>query len=218
MKPTPQYKIELVESADNRGTIDSGKAVLVVFIEESHYGPHMAQDHIYYIRAGVHTVPAEQFIVEAIWAKRHLSKPRITHLVRERPDDAEVIQIGLVALTDSPALDVELTLHPLPGLLKGTNSEAFPLKIGMIDRHFPLLFDITTHSDAERHRDEEFGLVATYRDLEGKEYKYEKTINLFRSLSSLRFQRKGLNEIAEALEDIQKTVGQLSKGSPSTSK
>ena len=119
VKPTPQYKIELVESADNQGTIDSGKAVLVVFIEESHYGPHMAQDHIYYIRAGVHTVPAEQFIVEAIWAKRHLSKPRITHLVRERPDDAEVIQIGLVALTDSPALDVEFDAAPLARAAEG---------------------------------------------------------------------------------------------------
>jgi predicted HTH transcriptional regulator len=78
VKPTPVYQIKPVDDPDGRGTIDAGKAVLVVSVKESYIGPHMAPDHRYYIRAGRNTVPAPHFIVEAIWAMRHFSKPRLT--------------------------------------------------------------------------------------------------------------------------------------------
>jgi hypothetical protein len=209
VKPTPRYEIELVQDPRGRGTISTGNAVLLVSIEESVYGPHMAPDGRYYIRAGVHTERASQFIVEAIWAKRHFSRPRITHIVRERPDDAKVIQIGLIALTDSPAINVRLTMEPLPGLLRGTKSATFPVTIGAIDSHFPFVFDITTHDDANRNQDEEFTLTASYHDLASNRYKYRRRIKLFRSLPSLCFQRKGLTEIAEVLENLQESVAKL---------
>ena len=214
VEPTPRYEVEVVEDSHGRGRIDQGKAVLVVSVEESYYGPHMAPDRKYYIRAGVHTEPATQFIVEAIWAKRHFSKPRIAHILRERPDNAEIIQIGLIALTDSPAINIELKIEPLPGFLKGTTLREFPVTIGAIDSHFPFVFDIATRTDAEGHPDEEFTLSATYHDLASNPYPYEPRINLFRSLPSLRFFRTGLAEIADILRDLQRSVVKLTPGNP----
>ncbi len=94
VKPTPKYHVELVRCSGDKGTIDNGKAVVVLYIEESEYPPHMAPDHRYYIRAGRNTVSATHFIVESLVAKRHQMKPRLTHLVRSKPDDDEAVQIG----------------------------------------------------------------------------------------------------------------------------
>lgn len=214
VKPTPRYSIELVESSDGRGVIDAGKAVLVVSIGESNCGPHMAHDHCYYIRAGAHTVSAQHFLVEAIWAKRHFAKPRLTHLIRQNPNDAEILQIGLIALTDSPAVDVQLTMQPLPGSLRGHNCSEFPIGIAVIDKHTPFFFDITTRCDTERNREEAFCLNVTYCDLASNRYTHETQINLFRSLPSIRFGKKGINEIAKALESIATEMVQRHLGPP----
>jgi hypothetical protein len=82
--PTPNYEIKFGVASDGRGRIDDDRKVLVVLVKESTIGPHMAHDNKYYIRAGTHTEPSRHFLVEAIWAKRHLLKPRIAHVVRPR--------------------------------------------------------------------------------------------------------------------------------------
>jgi hypothetical protein len=202
VEPTPRYRLGLITNSNGRGTIDAGKAVLVVSVEESHDGPHMAPDRHYYIRAGRHTLSARHFIVEAIWANRQISKPRIAHLVRQSPNDTEVVQIGLVALTDSPAVDVQVTMQPQPGVARGHNFNEFPVSVGTIDRQYPFFFDITTRSDTERNHDEEFALTVTYQDLASNSYKYEKRVNLFRSLPSLRFFKKGIDDVVTVLEKI----------------
>jgi hypothetical protein len=214
VKPTPHCDMRLVHNPDGRGVIEPDKAVLVVSIGESQNGPHMAPDGRYYIRAGRHTERATQFIVEAIWAKRHCDKPRLTHLIRQNPDDAEIIQIGVVALTDSPAIDVQLKMEPLPGLLRGHECSEFPVSIAVIDKHTPFFFDITTRCDTERNRDEEFDLTVSYSDLASRDYEHHSRINLFRALPSLRFGKKGVNEIAKALESIASEVVRRSLGPP----
>lgn len=115
VEPTPPYERKVTKLASN-GNTGEDRVVLFVWVSESYAGPHMAPDGRYYIRAGAHTVYARNFIVEAIWAKRHFSKPRLTHVVRSRPDDEEAVQIGIVALTEAPAIDIELAMEPLPGL------------------------------------------------------------------------------------------------------
>jgi hypothetical protein len=202
VEPTPSYHCKLIENPDGRGTIDANNAVLMVSIEESHNGPHMAPDGHYYVRAGRHTVTARHFIVEAIWAYRHFSKPRIAHVVRQSPHDTEIIQIGVLSLTDSPAVDVQVTMQPQPGVARGKDFTEFPVSIGVIDRTCPFFFDITTRTDAETHHDEEFVLTVTYQDLASNHYKYETPINLFRSLPSLRSFRKSLDDVVKALEGI----------------
>ena len=76
VEPVPKYDIKLIHDPMGRGVIQPDSAVLLVAIHESYAGPHMAPDNHYYIRAGAHTVKAKHFIVDAIWAKRHFSKPR----------------------------------------------------------------------------------------------------------------------------------------------
>jgi hypothetical protein len=112
VEPTPEYSRKVITDPLGRGCIKPDCVVLVVLIEESSFGPHMAPDKKYYIRAGAHTEPARQFIIESIWAKRHFSKPRLTHLFRLKPALEEVVQLGIVALTESPALDVQISLAP----------------------------------------------------------------------------------------------------------
>jgi hypothetical protein len=72
----------------------------------------------YYIRAGAHSSPAGNFIVESLLARRGSLRPLLSHAVRTKPGNTEVIQVGVVALNSSPAVDVEFLLDPWIGLLK----------------------------------------------------------------------------------------------------
>jgi len=171
VEPPPKYDIKLVNDSSGRGTIKRGNVVLVVRVRQSHVGPHMAPDNKYYIRAGAHTVPARHFIVEAIWAKRHLSKPRLTHRVRQQPENEDVIQLGLVALTDSPAIDDQLTVTALgeevPRYLKTYDAPGYSMRIPVIDRSHPFFFDVALWSDIDRKTVPDIQLSATYEDLAG---------------------------------------------------
>lgn len=91
-----------------RGTVAANACVIVIEVFESSSVPHMAPDSRYYIRAGAHTVPARSFIVESIWARRHLAKPRLTHVFREKPSHVETVQLGIVPLTSAPAIEIEI--------------------------------------------------------------------------------------------------------------
>jgi hypothetical protein len=201
VEPTPNYEIKLGVASNGRGRIDNDKFVLVVLVNESTVGPCMAPDRKFYIRAGRHTEPARHFIVEAIWAKRHSIRPRIAHVVRPSAYDGEVLQLGVVAVTDSPALDLEVALSHMP--LTGKGLTEFPLHIEVIDRQNPLFFDLSTREcvrrDPEEHKIE---LTVTYHDLALNKYTYERTVDLHRSVSSLRFFHKVVD-----LEPIEKSRG-----------
>jgi hypothetical protein len=205
VEPTPRYSCKLADDPMGRGTIDQGKAVLAVLIEEGNFGPHMAPNRHYYVRAGRHTVSARHFIVEALFAKRHVSKPKLTHLVRVRPDDEEVVQIGLVALTDAPAVDIDLAMDPLPGVY-GEGCREFPVHIGVIDKHSSFFFDVSTRENDRRNSSDEFVLKVTYHDIASNRYEYEKKINLFRSVPSLRFFRNDLRDVVRSLDSIKEAL------------
>ncbi len=203
--PRPSYDIRLYNDCEGRGTLDAGNVVAAVSIFPSETAPHQAYDKKYYIRAGAHTLPAGHYIVEAIWAMRHFSKPRMTHLVRQRPDYGEVVQIGFVALTEAPAIDVELAMDPLPGSYSQGCCE-FPVHIGVIDRNTPFFFDISTREEIRRHSNDEFILKLTYHDLASNSYTYQKTINLFRSMPSLRFFKKDIGDVVQSLDSIKEEL------------
>jgi hypothetical protein len=199
--PTPNYVAKLGTITGDRGKIDAGNTVLVIIVGDSLDGPCMAHDRRYYIRAGRHTEPARHFLVEAIWAKRHLAKPRIAHVVRPSAYDGEILQLGVVAVTDSPALDLEVALSHMP--LTGRGLGEFPLHIEVIDRQNPLFFDISTRESVRRCPEEHrMDLTVTYHDLALNKYTYERTVDLHRSLSSLRFFHKLVD-----LEPIEKSLG-----------
>jgi hypothetical protein len=206
VQPVPEYHIKLIDDPAGRGTINPDRVVLVVRIEASDLAPHMGPEHRYYIRAGKHTVSARHFIVEALWAKRHFHKPRLTHVFRARPDYTEIIQLGIVALTDSPALNVRMGVTPIgepPHHMRSLEMDS-PLEIGVIDRHTPFFFDVTTRHCADKKEIPDIQLCVNYQDLAGNAYKHERTISVIRSLFSLRFFRD--DKIEKGLESIQDKI------------
>lgn len=209
--PPPSYEIKYGVLADGRGTINEDRVVLVVIVKESNNAPHMAPDKKYYIRAGVHTDPAPHFLVEALWAKRHMLKPVIRHVVRPKPDDDEVIQLGVVAVTDAPAIDVEIAISHMP--LHGKQLEEFPLHVSLIDRRTPLFFDVSTRETVRESPDRNvFSLEVGYHDLESNTYEYKTTVDLTRSLSSLRFFTKGID--LQPIEDSLRKIADSIAGRP----
>ena len=139
VNPVPVYDVRLYHDCDGRGYLNPGNVIAAVSIFPSEFAPHQASDHKYYIRAGSHTVSAGHFIIEALWARRHVQKPVLTHVVRPKPNASSIVQVGVVAVTDAPALNVEFTLSPLNENLKHL-SEYFPIKLPVVDRNNPFFF------------------------------------------------------------------------------
>jgi hypothetical protein len=210
VEPAPKYEIKLIQDSVGRGTIQPTSAVLLVVIHESYIGPHMAPDNHYYIRAGAHTVKAKHFIVDAIWAKRHFSKPRLTHLLRLKPDNGGAIQLGILALTDVPAINVEIKIAPLPGLLK-QQAEVFPLNLSLIDRNNPFFIDIQVLSQAQPRLEESISLEVEYHDLADNLYTYKTAIKSSSSAFPIVLKNDGSREIVQMLKSINDTLTKFPK-------
>ncbi|MGQ4648844.1 RNA-binding domain-containing protein [Lyngbya aestuarii] len=208
VEPAPRYEIKLIQDSMGRGTIKPDSAVVLVGIHESYIGPHMAQDRHYYIRAGAHTEKAPHFIVDAIWAKRHFSKPRLTHLFRLKPEKEQAVQLGVLALTDAPAVDIKITLSPLPKPMQGCE-EAFPLNISVIDRNNPFFFDVTTYFHAKDLFGNNVYLEVEYYDLASNHYTYETPIEVGGSLPPISIGNDNPAKMVRAIESIEKTLSRL---------
>jgi hypothetical protein len=167
--PRPSYKVQFYWNNEGRGTLNSGMVIVAVSIRPSLVGPHMAKDKRYYIRAGKHTLRAGHFLVEALWARRQVGKPVLSHVIRRKPDFPAVLQLGIVALTDAPAVDVELNITPLKGHMANLTDD-LPLYIPVIDRNTPFYMDLITSYEARTDLDDEVSVVVTYHDLLGNEY------------------------------------------------
>ena len=207
VEPAPKYDILLLEENDNRGTLKADHVVLAVAIEESYLGPHMAPDGKYYVRAGAHTVPARHFIVEAIWAKRHVAKPRLKHNWRFKPGNANVLQLGVVALTSAPAINVSLNLTDVGGSF-ASSRERFPLTIPVIDQANSFYLDATTWCNSTERLGDNPALKVTYNDLAGNEYSYETKVDPQEAISPVKIGEPDSAKIAKAMEKIAKTLQQ----------
>lgn len=209
VEPKPTYEIKQIGETKGEGTIADGFAVFLVFITESYVGPHMATfDNRYYIRAGAHTLPARPFVIDSIWAKRHFLKPSLTHLFRLKPGSDDTIQLGIVALTESPAIDCKIELTPLPGLLKDL-TELFPLNVSVIDRNNPFFFDVSFYAGYARDQ-QTFGddvhLTVHYCDLARESYTYERPVRIEGSVTPLNVHSNHVKKIADSLESINKLL------------
>jgi hypothetical protein len=212
VEPTPKYQIKLIDNPNGRGTIKTDYAVLVILVEESFFGPHMAPDKSYYIRAGAHTVKARHFIVEAIWAKRHFSKPRIAHIFRLKPGDQEVVQFGIIALTNVPVLNIKVEMNPPPKLLE-KDEESLSLSIPVIDSQNPFFMDFSTTSIAWNKEENNISLKILYSDLEGNIYTYVAILEVSKSIPQLHFIYESRHEkkVSDALESIAKSLEKNTK-------
>ncbi len=208
VEPIPRYEIKLIQDSEERGVIKPDSVVLIVAVHESHVGPHMAPDNHYYIRAGAHTVRAKHFIVDAIWAKRHFSKPRLTHLFRLKPDQegSGTIQLGILAITTSPAIDVKINISPLPELMKNCFN-LFPLNLSVVDQSNPFFFDVTIYSKA--HFGNDVYLEIDYCDLAGNTYTYKTKLVVEGSVQPKTFGNDNLAKIVTNLELINRSLKEI---------
>jgi Putative DNA-binding domain len=215
--PAPKYDIKLIVDSGERGHINQDSAVLVLYVYESNIGPHMAPDNHYYIRAGAHTVPAKHFIVDAIWAKRHVSKPRLTHLFRLKPEKENVIQLGILTLTDSPAVDVNILISPLPESMKNVES-LFPLKIPVVDRQIPFFFDIALFHEPTGSFSNDTSIHIDYSDLTGNRYTYVTRLELAGAIPPMIIGNDNDVKTIQVLESIEKTISNLKSSQKSVVK
>ena len=201
VEPAPKYDVLLLGDNNGRGTIDGDNVVLAVAIDESYLGPHMAPDGKYYVRAGAHTVSARHFIVDAIWAKRHVAKPRLTHNWRFKPGNDSVVQLGLVALTNSPAVDVSFDLIDV-GESFLNSKDRFPLTIPVIDQTNPFYLDATTWFQSSERFGENSSLKVTYNDLAGNTYSYETKLDPQESTPPVKIGEADSSKIAKSIDKV----------------
>jgi Putative DNA-binding domain len=203
VEPVPKYEIKLIEDPAEKGVIEPNSAVIIIAIYESYFGPHMAPDKHYYIRAGAHTVKAKHFIIEAVWAKRHFSKPRLTHLFRLKPGKEQIVQLGILALTKDPAIDIKISILPLPKMMENLG-QLFPLEISLIDRENPFFFDISLYGGD--HFGSDIQLEVEYYDVSANFYVYKTPIEIKSSVPPIRLGNDNFEKAVKALEKIEKTL------------
>ncbi|UHG89827.1 AlbA family DNA-binding domain-containing protein [Spirosoma oryzicola] len=216
VEPTPLYERKLIFDSKNRGTIDKDCAVLIVYIHESYTGPHMS-DGKYYIRAGVHTDPARNFIVEAIRAKRYQSKPKLTHLFRLKPSNEQVLQLGIVALTDASAINISIQIFPLPKRMEGREKD-FPIAITLIDRNNPFYFDVSLFADSNEKFGDNITLQIEYYDILSNKYYEERKIGVNNATPPITIGSTPDKKIVQALESIEKAVSKIDTSRKSINK
>jgi hypothetical protein len=205
--PRCLYVVHSVEDNGAGLNIASGNAVFLIGFSESELGPHMAPDNRYYIRAGAHTIPASHFIVEAIHARRGLRTPLLRHIVRCKPGNSRVIQLGIVALSAVPAINVSITLDPLPRLLQAWSMENFPLQVPIISEQFPFLFDIHHIMTLGENEQPSFRVSLTFFDIAEREYKQTFEVDIDRQMGPNLSSERGIERIEKELVDIRKAIG-----------
>lgn len=206
IKSTPQYRIKVYDDCEGRGHLDPGSVVVAVIIPESHTAPHMAPDGRYYIRAGAHTVRAPHFVVEAIWSRRQVGKPVISHVLRHKPDNVQIVQLGIVALTNAPALDLEISFDPLKKEM-ALFKQDLPIQVAVVERSMPFYMDISTMVDVTEELGEGVALNIKYRDLMGNEYTHTNSTPLVKALPPIVFGIDNhLKNISEHIKDIKQRI------------
>ncbi|MGC1273144.1 MAG: ATP-binding protein [Planctomycetaceae bacterium] len=204
IQPSPNANVVVQEHPSGNGLL------LAVGLTGGHELPYMSPDKKYYIRAGAHTVAASHFIVEALRARRHRDSPRLTHTIRERPDNSFIIQIGVVALTPSPSLDVAISIDPPPSIFQRCK-QTFPIVRQLVDFANPFYFDVMTQRDVGDGRGRDMNLSLEYRDLNGKQYVYHAPIDAERSTSPIQVGENPLRSIAKSLEEVARSLNSLLK-------
>jgi hypothetical protein len=209
VSPQADYVVHAVEGNGAELNIASGKAVFLVGFGQSEIGPHMAPDHRYYIRAGAHTVAGSHFLVEAVRARRGLTRPLLRSTLRHKPGNRRVIQIGIVALSDSPALDVEITMQPLPPFLEQV-VDRFPLRVPVISAQVPFFFDFDLPVFGRDRPSVELFLM--YHDLVGREYQTRTAVDVERQMGPVLLATTEAEEIKKELGDVTNSLRTLATG------
>ncbi len=212
VEPQGPYLVKLIYGDLPKSTILPNHAVLVVAYGESNNAPHMAPDKRYYVRAGAHSDPAGHFLVEAIRARRRLQKPVLRGLLRPNPQLVRTIELVVIGLNDTPALDVRLAFDGLPQVAQNQFDERMPLYVPVIDRAHPFSMDATWLGLEEQGFGEHLiRLRLSYQDLAGRHYEDTQMLDPTRNIAPLALaddETDGLST-PRSLRDLSKQVKRL---------
>jgi hypothetical protein len=204
--PKSAYVVHSIEDNGCGCNIEPGKAVFLIGFGESEIGPHMANDHRYYIRAGAHTGPASHFIVEAIHARRGLRTPLLSHLVRRKPGNSGVIQLGIVVLNAAAAINVSIKIDELPKIFTSDLEEKLFLHIPIISEQFPLFFDVY-QIRIGRQELPPFEMNLTYSDMANRTYQQKFEVDIARQLGpNISSYNDPYNRIEQELRNIARAI------------
>ncbi len=186
VEPDGPYLVKLIYCDSDASPIEPDKCVLVVAYGESNNAPHMAPDKRYYVRAGSHSDPAGHFLVEAIRARRRLQKPVLRGLLRSNRHNARVIELVVLALNDTPALDVRLTFADLPQPMRDQFQGRLPLYIPVIDLEHPFTMDASWFGlQGDGFSGHTVQLHLAYQDLAGRQYNDTQILDPNRNIAPL---------------------------------
>jgi Putative DNA-binding domain len=211
VEPIGPYAIATIEGNSPDSKIKSGHVVLVIGFGESPNAPHMAPDYRYYIRAGTHSLPAGHFIVEAIRAKRGLSRPLLRGLLQLNASKTNIVQLVVLGTNDATALDVHLTFDPMPRSFHKAQ-DIFPLKIPVIDRNNPFSMDLLKSFEIRRTFGEQpIYLELFYHDIAGEVYRERQLLDPSRNLSPVQIGSEDVDIIKKSLRELVKQMKRLNK-------
>lgn len=206
-EPVGPYVVKIIKRESNSSLIENEKVILVVSFGESYNGPHMALDKKYYIRAGAHSGPASHFLVESIRSRKGLDKPLLQGMIKSSDNNMDVQQLIIFAINDAVALDVNVSLDPLPKILEKEFKDRFPLVIPVIDKRYPFSMDISIFGAREQLFGEKpIKLRLSYKDIVGRIYSYSCLIDPKRSTAPMRVGRDIRYEIKKAIESISSEI------------
>jgi len=206
VEPTGPYTINTIEREGEQSAIKENHVVLVIAFGESVSAPHMAPDYRYYVRAGTHSLPAGHFLVEAVRSRRGLHKPFLRGLLQMHDSKTNTIQLVVLATNDSTALDVRLSLNPLPRIFTRIQKR-FPLQIPVIDRDNPFMMDLLKPYEIDQiFGDNPMYLELAYQDIAGRDFKERQLLDPYRSLSPLQIGSDNADQIRKSLRDLVKQM------------
>ena len=185
VSPPVQYELKTYDDCEGNGTLDADKVLVAVSIHPSAVGPHMANDNKYYIRAGRHTVAANHTLVEALWARRQVQTPILRTLLEGRTDKvgrSNGIYFGVINLTTSPAVDVEIDFTPKTNTQGGNNF--YPIRLRLVDHRNPYWTYLTAPQTLRSFFKGGTRFRVTYKDLAGNTYFDESDQSLIDGLST----------------------------------
>jgi hypothetical protein len=109
-------------------------------------------------------------------------------------------------LSAVPAINVSITLDPLPRLLQAWSMENFPLQVPIISEQFPFFFDIHIMTWGENEQPS-FRVSLTFFDIADREYKQTFEVDIDRQMGPNLSSDTGTERIEKELVEIKKAMG-----------
>jgi hypothetical protein len=175
----------------------------------------MAPDGRYYVRAGAHTDPAPNFIVEALFARRGRRQPQLRVQVRRHPLLEWVLQLGIVNVNLVPAIDVEIEFEKPPHGIRVDQATGKAIeRVNLIDRDAPFYLDYAERDGLKPGVQDPLltddnRVTLRYQDPLLHHYEETVVVNPKQAIAVSPLDGSVLDRIALALQNISRSVANI---------